>query len=202
MTKDEMNDIQRLSYALGMSMGHNFMGSGIKNLDAAFFTRGVQSAYGQETPLLTLEEAKATMDAFFTAMQERVVEENKKKGQAFLEQYAKDEGVVVLPSGLMYKVIRQGEGRKPSAADKVRVHYTGRTVDGHVFDSSESRGEPAEFGVTQVIAGWVEALQLMQEGSRWQLAIPSELAYGARGAGQAIAPYSTLIFDVELIKVL
>lgn len=197
-----MNDLQRFSYALGMSMGHNFLGSGIKNLDAASFTRGVQTAYGQESPSMTLEEAKATMDAFFSALQERVVEENKKNGQAFLEQYAKEEGVVVLPSGLMYKVLRQGEGRKPSVGDRVRVHYTGRTVDGQIFDSSESRGEPAEFGVTQVIAGWVEALQLMQEGSRWQLAIPHDLAYGSRGAGQAIAPYSTLIFDVELIKVL
>ena len=107
-----------------------------------------------------------------------------------------------MQSGLEYKVIKQGEGKIPGPTDKVRVHYTGRTVDGKIFDSSEQRGEPAEFPVSQVIPGWVQALQLMPEGSRWQLVIPAQLAYADRGAGDAIPPFSTLIFDVELLKVL
>ena len=131
-----------------------------------------------------------------------MLEENAKAGRVYLEENAKKEGVKVLESGLQYKVEKEGTGATPKATDKVRVHYTGRTIDGKVFDSSEQRGTPAEFGVNQVIPGWVEALQLMKEGDRWQLTIPSDLAYGERGAGESIPPNSTLIFDVELLKVL
>ncbi len=122
-------------------------------------------------------------------------------GKAFLEKNKKEEGVIELPSGLQYKVLKEGNGKKPKATDKVRCHYEGMLLDGTIFDSSIKRGEPAVFGVNQVIQGWVEALQLMQEGSKWRLFIPSEMAYGARGAGNSIPPHATLIFDVELLAV-
>ena len=124
------------------------------------------------------------------------------QGQAFLEENKKGPGVVVLPSGLQYEIIKEGTGKKPKATDQVRCHYEGTLIDGTLFDSSIQRGEPAVFGVNQVIPGWVEALQLMPEGSKWKLYIPSELGYGARGAGEMIPPHSTLIFEVELLEVL
>ena len=142
------------------------------------------------------------VNEYFEKLNNELLEKNKEGGIAYLEKFAQEPGVIVMPSGLEYKVIKQGDGKIPGATDKVRVHYTGKTIDGHVFDSSEKRGQPAEFGVNQVIPGWVEALQLMPEGSKWELVIPSELAYGERGAGDAIPPNSTLIFDVELLKVL
>ena len=124
------------------------------------------------------------------------------KGKAFLEENKKKENIVTLPSGLQYEVITEGNGKKPKATDRVRCHYEGTLIDGTLFDSSIKRGEPAVFGVNQVIQGWVEALQLMSEGSKWKLYIPSELGYGAHGAGEMIPPHSTLIFEVELLEVL
>ncbi len=194
--------MDKVSYALGLSMGHNFQATGIKSLNVEAFAKGVAAVYNGETPEMSHEEAKEVVNAFFAQLQNEMLAQNAQAGTAFLEEYAKEDGVIVTESGLAYKVIKKGEGKQPTASDRVRVHYTGKTVDGRVFDSSEQRGEPAEFGVTQVIPGWVEALQLMQEGDRLQLVIPSELAYGQHGAGDAIAPNSTLIFDVELLKVL
>lgn len=194
--------MDKVSYALGLSMGSNFLGTGIKKLNIEEFAKGVKAIYEGTKPEMTMEEAKSVVNEYFQNLQKELLDNNKKAGIAYLEQYAQEPGVIVMPSGLMYKVLKEGEGKVPSATDKVRVHYTGRTIDGKVFDSSEQRGEPAEFGVNQVIPGWVEALQLMPEGSRWQLVIPSDLAYGEHGAGDAIAPNSTLIFDVELLKVL
>ena len=126
----------------------------------------------------------------------------KEAGEAFLVENKGKEGVVTLPSGLQYKVLNEGSGKQPKATDRVQCHYEGTLIDGTVFDSSIRRGEPAVFGVSQVIPGWVEALQLMSEGAKWRLYIPQEMAYGAHGAGEQIPPYSALIFDVELIKVL
>ncbi|MGL4292665.1 MAG: FKBP-type peptidyl-prolyl cis-trans isomerase [Bacteroidales bacterium] len=194
--------MDKVSYALGLSMGSNFLGTGIKNLNVEEFAKGVKAIYDGTQPEMSMEEAKNVVNDYFQNLQHELLENNKKAGIVYLEQYAQEPGVIVMPSGLMYKVIKEGEGQVPGATDKVRVHYTGRTIDGKVFDSSEQRGEPAEFGVNQVIPGWVEALQLMPEGSKWQLVIPSDLAYGERGAGDAIPPNSTLIFDVELLKVL
>ncbi len=194
--------MDKVSYALGLSMGHNFQATGIKALNVDEFAKGVKAIYEGTTPEMTQEEAKQVVNEYFAGLQQEMLENNRQAGEVFIAEYAKEEGATVLPSGLVYKVIKQGEGAMPTSSDRVRVHYTGKTVDGRVFDSSEQRGEPAEFGVTQVIPGWVEALQLMNEGSRWQLVIPSNLAYGEHGAGDAIAPNSTLIFDVELIKVL
>ena len=194
--------MDKVSYALGMSMGHNFSGTGIKNLNIDEFAKALKAVYENTTPEMTFDEAKQVVNEYFEKLNNEMLEKNSEAGVAYLEKYAQEDGVIVMPSGLEYKVIKQGEGKIPGATDKVRVHYTGKTIDGKVFDSSEKRGQPAEFGVNQVIPGWVEALQLMPEGSKWELVIPSELAYGERGAGDAIPPNSTLIFDVELLKVL
>ena len=194
--------MDKVSYALGLSMGHNFLGTGIKDLNVEEFAKGVKAVYDGSKPEMSMDEAKKIVNDFFLNLQNAMLEENAKAGRVYLEENAKKEGVKVLESGLQYKVEKEGTGATPKATDKVRVHYTGRTIDGKVFDSSEQRGTPAEFGVNQVIPGWVEALQLMKEGDRWQLTIPSDLAYGERGAGESIPPNSTLIFDVELLKVL
>lgn len=194
--------MDKVSYALGLSMGNNFLGTGIKNLNVEEFAKGVKAVYDGAKPEMSLDEAKKIVNDYFHNLQNELLENNKKAGIAYLEEYAQQPGVIVMPSGLEYKVLTEGTGKIPGATDKVRVHYTGRTIDGKVFDSSVQRGEPAEFGVNQVIPGWVEALQLMPEGSKWELVIPADLAYGEHGAGDAIAPNSTLIFDVELIKVL
>ncbi|MEG1616721.1 MAG: FKBP-type peptidyl-prolyl cis-trans isomerase [Bacteroidales bacterium] len=194
--------MDKVSYALGLSMGSNFLGTGIKNLNVEEFAKGVKAIYDGTKPEMTMEEAKTVVNDYFQKLQEDMLDNNKKAGIAYLEEYAQQPDVIVMPSGLEYKVLKQGEGALPGPTDKVRVHYTGKTIDGKVFDSSEERGVPAEFGVNQVIPGWVEALQLMPVGSRWQLVIPSDLAYGEHGAGDAIAPNSTLIFDVELLAIL
>ena len=154
--------------------------------------------WGISTP----EEAKKIINEFFSNLQDEIAETNKQAGKEFLAENAKRSGVVVLPSGLQYEVLAEGKGRKPKVTDKVQCHYHGTLIDGQVFDSSIQRGTPAVFGVNQVIPGWVEALQLMPEGSRWKLYIPSDLAYGEQGAGGSIPANATLIFEVELIKIL
>ncbi len=194
--------MDKLSYALGLSMGHNFLGSGIKSLNIEDFARGVEAVYKQEKPEIGFDEAKQIINEFFSNLQEQIAEENKRAGEAFLAENAKRPGVVTLPSGLQYEVLSEGKGRKPKATDKVQCHYHGTLIDGQVFDSSIQRGAPAVFGVNQVIPGWVEALQLMPEGSRWKLYIPSGLAYGEQGAGGSIPANATLVFEVELIKIL
>lgn len=201
--------MDKLSYALGMSMGHNFKGSGINELNVQDFANGVAAVYDGVQPEMTYEEAKQTVQEFFTKMQEemeaeaaKVGEANKQIGEAFLAENAKREGIKVTESGLQYEVLSEGNGATPVASDKVEVHYTGKLIDGTVFDSSVERGVPAMFGVTQVISGWVEALQLMKEGDKWRLYIPSDLAYGPQGAGGIIGPNCTLIFDVELLRVI
>ncbi len=194
--------MDKLSYALGLSMGHNFLGSGIKSLNVEDFAKGVEAVYKQEKPEISFDEAKKINTEFFSNLQDEIAETNKQAGKEFLAENAKRSGVVVLPSGLQYEVLAEGKGRKPKATDKVQCHYHGTLIDGQVFDSSIQRGTPAVFGVNQVIPGWVEALQLMPEGSRWKLYIPSDLAYGEQGAGGSIPANATLIFEVELIKIL
>lgn len=194
--------MDKLSYALGLSMGHNFLGSGIKSLNVEDFAKGVEAVYKQEKPEISFDEAKKIINEFFSNLQDEIAETNKQAGKEFLAENAKRSGVVVLPSGLQYEVLAEGKGRKPKATDKVQCHYYGTLIDGQVFDSSIQRGTPAVFGVNQVIPGWVEALQLMPEGSRWKLYIPSDLAYGEQGAGGSIPANATLIFEVELIKIL
>ena len=194
--------MDKLSYALGLSMGNNFKSSGIQTLSVTDFANGVKAVYEGEKPEMTYDEAKQVINDFFTQMQREVCDRNRAEGEAFLAENKKKSGVVVLPSGLQYEVLTEGKGKKPAATDRVQCHYHGTLINGEVFDSSIERGEPAVFGVSQVIPGWVEALQLMPEGSKWRLFIPSDLAYGENGAGGKIAPNSTLIFDVELLKVL
>lgn len=194
--------MDKLSYALGLSMGHNFLGSGIKSLNVEDFAKGVEAVYKQEKPEISFDEAKRIINEFFSNLQDQIAGENKRAGEEFLAENAKRPGVVTLPSGLQYEVLTEGKGRKPKATDKVQCHYHGTLIDGQVFDSSIQRGTPAVFGVNQVIPGWAEALQLMPEGSRWKLYIPSALAYGEQGAGGSIPANAALVFEVELIKIL
>jgi FKBP-type peptidyl-prolyl cis-trans isomerase FklB len=182
-------------------LGNNLLGSGVTALDYAQLAKGIQDVMEQKEPEISYQEAQTIIGDFFQNLQAKMSEKTLGEGKAFLEANANRAEVVTLTSGLQYEVITKGEGATPSASDSVKVHYHGTLIDGTVFDSSVSRGEPATFGVTQVISGWVEALQLMPVGSKWKLFIPSELAYGAQGAGQAIAPHSTLIFEVELLDI-
>lgn len=192
--------MDKLSYALGLSMGQNFKGSGVDKLNADDFADALRAVYGEGTPAMTYDEAKQVVQEYFTNLQAKAGEMNAKAGKEYLANNAKEEGVKVTESGLQYLVVKEGNGKKPGPNDVVTVHYTGRLIDGTVFDSSVERGEPASFAVGQVIPGWVEGLQLMSEGSAYRLFIPSELAYGEHGTGP-IQPNSTLIFDVQLLKV-
>lgn len=192
--------MDKLSYALGLSMGQNFKGSGVDKLNADDFADALRAVYGEGTPAMTYDEAKQVVQEYFTNLQAKAGEMNAKAGKEYLANNAKEEGMKVTESGLQYLVVKEGNGKKPGPNDVVTVHYTGRLVDGTVFDSSVERGEPATFAVGQVIPGWVEGLQLMSEGSAYRLFIPSELAYGEHGTGP-IQPNSTLIFDVQLLKV-
>ena len=201
-------EFDRLSYALGLSMGNNFRSSGIEKINVQDFADGVAAVFYGSEPRMSYDEAKAEIQKFFTELQAKqdeaakvMGEQNARAGEAFLTENGKRSEVKTTDSGLQYEVLEEGDGPRPEAGDQVVVHFTGNLIDGTVFDSSEERGEPATFGVTQVIPGWVEALQLMKAGSKWRLFIPSQLAYGPQGAGGVIGPNQTLIFDVNLIKV-
>ena len=203
-----MINLENLSYALGLSMGNNFKSSGIEELNIKEFAEGVAAVFEGTQPKMSYDDAKNVIREFFTALEQKqneaaakMGEVNKAAGEAFLAENAKRAEVKTTESGLQYEVVNEGTGEKPAASDTVVVHYTGTLIDGTVFDSSVERGTPATFGVTQVIPGWVEALQLMQVGAKWRLYIPSDLAYGPRGAGGAIGPNATLIFDVELLQI-
>ena len=206
----EEKKLDRISYALGLSMGNNFRASGINEINVEDFADGVAAVFYGSQPKMTYDEAKEVIREYFTAMEQKqqaeaakAGEANKAAGEAFLAENGKRAEVKTTPSGLQYEVIEEGNGPQPTAQDQVEVHYTGKLIDGTVFDSSVDRGVPATFGVTQVIPGWVEALQLMKAGAKWRLYIPSQLAYGPSGTpGGPIGPNSTLIFDVELLKVI
>lgn len=193
--------MEKVSYALGLSIGNNLLGSGIKDLNTEEFVKAIKTVMAGEKPEMSYEEAKQVLDTFFHDLANKINEKNIQAGKDFLAKNKEQEGVVELASGLQYQILTSGAGKSPSITNRVKCHYTGMLLDGTVFDSSVQRGEPAEFGVNQVIAGWTEALQLMKEGDKWRLFIPSDMAYGARGAGNSIPPHATLIFDVELIEV-
>lgn len=193
--------MDKVSYALGLSIGNNFLGSGINSLEVEDFVKGLNDVLKGKTPDISYDEAKQVINEYFTKLQQEKLENNKKAGEEFLSINKGRAGVVTLPSGLQYQVLKMGNGAKPTASDKVKCHYHGTLINGTVFDSSVQRGEPAVFGVSQVIPGWVEALQMMPVGSKWRLFIPSNLAYGEHGAGGAIEPNSALVFDVELLDI-
>ena len=193
--------MDKISYAIGLSLGQNLMGSGVSKLEYADLAAGIQDVLEHNTPKITYQEAEVVLNGFFQQLQDKVANASKKAGEEFLAANAKREGVKVTPSGLQYEVIEATLGQKPKATDKVKVHYEGTLPDGTVFDSSYKRGEPITFGLNQVIAGWTEGLQLMSVGSKYKLYIPYNLGYGAQGAGASIPPYSALVFTVELLGI-
>jgi len=194
--------MDKFSYAIGLGIGQNLLSMGAQGINVEDFAQAIADVLNRNELAMSHNEAREIVNKYFMELEEKMNAENIEKGKVFLEENAKKEGIVTLPSGLQYEVITEGNGKKPSATDRVKCHYEGTLIDGTLFDSSIKRGQPAVFGVNQVIKGWVEALQLMSEGSKWRLFIPSELGYGAQQAGEMIPPHSTLIFEVELIEVL
>lgn len=198
------NDEQRVSYGIGRQMGDQLASSNIPDLSIDLVVAGLRDAFGQQPSQVeeaALQQAFAGLQAKMQAAAEASAREAGQASVEFLTKNAQRDGVVTLASGLQYEVVNEGTGATPQASSTVQTHYEGTLITGEVFDSSYKRGQPAEFPVGGVIAGWTEALQLMKEGAKWRLYIPSELAYGARAAG-SIPPHSTLVFDIELLKVL
>ncbi len=195
------DELDKVSYSLGLSIASNLISSGVKTLHTEAFLDGLNTVFNGKMPEIMPDEANNILQDYFDKLQQEKGNQAKAQGEKFLAENKGKEGVVALPSGLQYKILKAGNGPKPQASDTVKCHYEGRLINGTVFDSSIRRGEPAEFPVSGVIAGWVEALQLMPVGSKWQLYIPSNLAYGTHGAGQSIGPNETLIFDVELLAI-
>ncbi|MEP2670155.1 MAG: FKBP-type peptidyl-prolyl cis-trans isomerase [Cyclobacteriaceae bacterium] len=195
------NEHEKASYGLGVLMASNLQKQGSDSLLVEILNEGMRDVLNGLPTQMNEEEAMAIVQPYMTRAMEREIEALKKEGVDFLAANKTKEGVKETESGLQYKVLTAGSGKMPNAASNVTVHYTGKLIDGTVFDSSVERGEPATFGVSQVISGWTEALQLMHEGDKWELYIPYELGYGERGAGAQIPPFSTLVFEVELISV-
>ena len=200
--------MDKLSYALGIGIGTQLRGMGATNLNIDDFAQAIKDAIAGKKLKGDNKEAQTLVNNFFAEQQARKEAAAAEAGRAakavgedFLAENAKKDNIVVLPSGLQYEVIREGNGKKPSATSKVKCHYEGTLIDGTKFDSSYDRGEPATFGLNQVIAGWTEGLQLMTEGAKYRFFIPYNLGYGERGAGASIPPYAALVFDVELIEV-
>lgn len=194
----------KASYAIGLQIGQQLKDSGLKDLDINAIKQGLEDVLTEKQPILPLNELHDAL----RQIHERAMAEKKKEaekaaqaGVDFLKENLTKDDVKSTESGLQYSILKEGDGKIPAATDTVRVHYTGKLIDGTVFDSSVERGQPAEFPVNGVIRGWVEALQLMPVGSKWRLYIPQELAYGSQGAGASIPPFSTLIFDVELLAI-
>ena len=194
--------MDKFSYAIGLGIGQNLLSMGAKGIAVDDFAQAIKDVLEGNQTAISHQEAREIVNKYFEELEAKMGAAAIEQGKAFLEENKKKPGVVTLPSGLQYEVINEGTGKKAKATDHVKCHYEGTLIDGTLFDSSIKRGEPAVFGVNQVIPGWVEALQLMPEGSKWKLYIPSDLAYGARGAGEMIPPHSTLVFEVELLEVL
>lgn len=194
--------MDKFSYAIGLGIGQNLLGMGARGIVVEDFAQAISDVINGSKTAISHQEAREIVNEFFADLEQKMSAGNIQEGKEFLEENGKRPEVKTLASGLQYEVIREGSGKKPKATDQVRCHYEGTLINGTIFDSSVQRGQPAVFGVNQVIQGWVEALQLMTEGSKWRLFIPSDLAYGAHGAGETIAPHSTLIFEVELLEVL
>lgn len=201
--------MDKLSYALGIGIGSQLAGMGAKGLDIDDFAQAVKDVISGTPLKVNNAEAQSLVQAFFKEQEDKqraaaaeAGKVAKAAGESFLADNAKKEDVVVLPSGLQYQVLKEGNGKKPSSTDQVKCHYEGTLIDGTIFDSSYQRNEPATFGLNQVIAGWTEGVQLMSEGAKYRFFIPYNLAYGERGAGAQIPPFAALVFDVELLKVL
>jgi FKBP-type peptidyl-prolyl cis-trans isomerase FklB len=195
------NGLDSLSYALGLSLAQFYKQQGIKSVNTAMVTKAINDAMKGSKTLLNEEQMNMSITNFLQKMKMEKAAGNKQAGTAFLATNKAKQGVVTLPSGLQYLIVKEGTGPRPSVNDTVKCHYHGTLIDGTVFDSSVDRGQPAEFPVSGVIKGWVEALPLMPVGSKWKLFIPSDLAYGDQQAGPTIGPGSTLIFDVELLEI-
>ena len=201
--------MDKVSYALGIGIGHQLANMGGQELNIDDFAQAVKDVLGGKELKIKSSEAQQIVQQFFAEQEQKIQQQrqeagkaHKEAGEKYLAENAKKDGVITLPSGLQYQVLKEGNGKKPSAKDSVKCHYEGFLIDGTVFDSSVQRGEPAVFGLQQVIAGWTEGLQLMQEGAKYRFFIPYRLAYGEGGAGGSIPPYAALIFDVELVQVM
>ncbi len=194
--------MDKISYALGLGIGQQIKSMNIENFSIEDFTKSISDVIEGKETAFSSREAQMMLQEYFTRKQKEEAQAHIAEGKAYLDANAKRQGVVVTKSGLQYEVLQEGKGKSPKATDTVRCHYEGRLLDGTVFDSSYKRGEPADFGLNQVIPGWTEGVQLMKEGAKFRFTIPYLLAYGEQGAGASIPPFSTLIFDVELIKVL
>ena len=194
--------MDKISYALGLGIGHQLKNMGIENFSVEDFAQSIKDVMEDKATAMTSQEAQTLLNTYFQEKQKAESQKAISEGKAFLEENGKKEGVVTTKSGLQYEVLTEGTGKQPKATDTVRCHYEGSLINGSVFDSSYKRGEPAEFGLSQVIPGWTEGVQLMKEGAKYRFHIPYLLGYGERGAGASIPPYATLVFDVELIKVL
>ncbi len=192
--------MDKVSYALGMNIGSQLKQLNVTGLNVARFAQAISDVFAGKTEL-TDAEAQQAMESFFQHQAAEQAAAAKDEGEAFLRENGKKAGVVTTASGLQYEVLREGNGKKPKATDRVECHYEGTLINGQVFDSSYKRGQTATFGLNQVIAGWTEGLQLMQEGAKYRFYIPYKLGYGERGAGNSIPPYAALIFDVELVAV-
>ena len=200
--------MDKLSYALGLSIGRQLSQMGVAELNAGDFAQAVKDMIDGKESQIPTNEAQQLLGEYFRQQEEKQRAEaaekykgEKSEGEKYLTENAKKDGVITLPSGLQYQVLQEGNGKSPKATDKVVCHYEGMLVDGTMFDSSIQRGEPATFPLNGVIAGWTEGLQLMKEGAKYRFFIPYQLGYGERGAGASIPPFATLIFDVELIEV-
>lgn len=194
--------MDKLSYAWGLAMGQQLRGMGVKTLSIEDYTNAVKSVFDGVEPQLPIEEAQKLINEYLQNLEAEASAKARELGEKFLEENKNNENVKVTVSGLQYIVEKEGTGIQPTATDDVTVHYTGRLLNGQVFDSSVQRGEPATFPLNRVIPGWTEGVQLMKEGAKYTFFIPSELAYGEHGVPNAIPPHSTLIFEVELIKVI
>ena len=199
--KQEIN-MDKFSYAIGLGIGQNLMSMGARDINVDDFSQAIKDVLLQSPTAITHTEARDIVNKYFEELETKINARNIEQGKVFLTENAKKENIHTTPSGLQYEILKEGSGKKPSATDRVRCHYEGTLLDGTLFDSSYKRGEPAVFGLNQVIPGWTEALQLMAEGAKYRIFLPHELAYGAQGAGEMIPPYSSLIFTVELLEVL
>ena len=195
--------MDKFSYAIGLGIGQNLLSMGAKGIEVDDFAQAIKDILEGNKTAISHAEARDIVNKYFAELEEKMNAASIEQGVQFLEENKKRPNVVTLPSGLQYEVINEGKvGTYAKATDQVKCHNEGTLIDGTLFDSSIKRGQPAVFGVNQVIPGWVEALQLMPEGAKWKLYIPSDLAYGAQGAGEMIPPHSTLIFEVELLEIL
>jgi FKBP-type peptidyl-prolyl cis-trans isomerase FklB len=197
---DLNNEVNKISYSLGVNIGQSLSEQGLKEVNGEAFAQAISDFFDGKDLAIKSDEAQMNLQEYFGKLQSEIAEVQAKAGIEFLSENAKKDGVVSLPSGLQYEIINEGDGEKPTATDTVNTHYHGTLIDGTVFDSSVQRGESISFPLNGVIKGWTEALQLMPVGSKWRLFVPSDLAYGAQGQG-AIQPHSTLIFEVELLAI-